>query len=96
MVSVLVLTGVVIGAPTISPRSGIGRRNGYRRVVRRDGYRRELLGRRDTYRRVVVKSHTCDDIDPYELANMSILLAFEFTQAAWQSCCLNDVACQNM
>ena len=64
MASVLVLTGVVIGAPTTSSRAVNGRRDGYRRVVRRDGYRREVIGRCDTYRRVVIKSHACDDIDP--------------------------------
>merc|ERR1719174_3373599 len=35
-------------------------------------------------------------IVPAEPVNMSILLAFDFTQGARQSCCLNDVACQNM
>ena len=33
-------------------------------------------GRRDTFSRVVVKVHTCDDMDPNEPANMSFLLAF--------------------
>ena len=52
------------------------------------------ISRRDKYWRVVVKVHTCDDIDPNEPANMSFLLAFERTQAAPHSVCLNDVACQ--
>ena len=40
--------------------------------------------------------HTVSDIDPDEPANIELLLAFEWTQAAPQSFCLNDVACRNM
>ena len=57
---------------------------------------RSGIGRRDTYWPVVVEVHTCDDIDPEERANISILLALDFNQGDRQSCCLNDVACQNM
>ena len=74
MASVLMLTGVVIDAPTISSRSGIGRR--------------------DIYWRMVVKVHTRDDIDPKLPVNMAFLLAFERTQAAPHSLCLNNVDCQ--
>ena len=54
------------------------------------------IGRRDAYWRGVAKVHTCDDIDGNVLANMCFLLAFEWTQAAPHSFCLNDAACQNM
>ena len=54
---------------------------------------RSELGRCDIYGRVVVKVHASDDIDPYEPVNMAFLLAFERTQAAPHSVCLNDAAC---
>jgi hypothetical protein len=40
--------------------------------------------------------HTSDDIDPDEPLNIAVLVAFEFTQGARQSCCWNDDACKNM
>ena len=40
--------------------------------------------------------HSVRDIDPDESVNMSILLAFERTQPAPQSLCLNDAASKNM
>ena len=40
--------------------------------------------------------HTVCDIDPEEPVNISILLAFEFTQEAWESVRLNDAALENM
>ena len=40
--------------------------------------------------------HAVRDIDPDERTNMSFWLAFELTQAAPQSCCLNDPAFENM
>ena len=45
---------------------------------------------------VNVPVHSFRNIDPPEPVNISILLAFEFTQTTRQSCCLNDVAFQNM
>ena len=45
---------------------------------------------------VNVPVHSFRNIDTPEPVNISILLAFEFTQITRQSCCLNDVACQNM
>ena len=45
---------------------------------------------------VVTGVHTVRDIDPGERSNIECLLAFECTQAAPQSWCLNDVACMNM
>ena len=40
--------------------------------------------------------HTVADIDPGEPSNMAVLLAFEWTQAAPQRFCVNDLACENM
>ena len=40
--------------------------------------------------------HTVRDIDPNETTNMRVLLAFERTQAALQSVCLDDVAPRNI
>ena len=45
---------------------------------------------------MVADVHSVRDIDPDESVNMSILLAFERTQAAPQSLCLNDAASNNM
>ena len=56
---------------------------------------RSVIGRRDTYWRVGgvgFASHTVCEIDPGEPTNMSCMLAFEWTQAAPQSFCVNDVA----
>ena len=60
---------------------------------------RSVIGRRDTYCRVlcvVANVHTVRDIDPDEPLNMSFLLALDWTQAAPQSSCLNDVASPNI
>ena len=40
--------------------------------------------------------HTVSDIDPGDPSNMRFLVAFEWTQTAPQSCCLNDVALMNI
>ena len=45
---------------------------------------------------VVVAVHVFCDICPDESVNISILLAFELSQAAPQRICANDFACQNM
>ena len=45
---------------------------------------------------MVVVVHAVDDIEPGEPANMIVLLAFEWTQAAPQSFRVNDAASQNM
>ena len=39
---------------------------------------------------------TLGDIDPEEPKNMAFLVAFDLTQAARESSCSNDVACQNI
>ena len=65
-------------------------------VVSTISFRLEIDRKGDTYCRVVVKLHPCDEIDPNAPVNMSFLLAFERTQAAPQSFCLNDAACKNM
>ena len=52
---------------------------------------RSGIGWRDAYGRVVCV-HSNGDIDPGDPANMSLLLAFEWTQASPQSFCLNDLA----
>ena len=64
---------------------------------------RSVIGRRDTYWRapcvvagVGTDVHTVSDTDPDESSNMSSLLALDWTQAAPQSVCLNDVACSNI
>ena len=60
---------------------------------------RSGIGRRDRYWRVpcvVVDGHTVRDMDPGEPSNMSILLAFDLTQAAPQSFCSNDSASSNI
>ena len=57
-----VATGVVTRVRTISSRSGIGRRVTYWRVT-------PVGGETDV--------HTVFDFDPYEYANMSVLLACE-------------------
>ena len=45
---------------------------------------------------IVVMPIGVHDIDPGEPLNMKFLVAFEWTQAAPQSCCLNEVAPINM
>ena len=86
----LALVEVMAGAPTdvvtrvcdtISSRSGFGRRVTYLCVT-------PVEAESDV--------HTFLDVDPYENANMSVLLACEWTQAAPQSRWLNKSASKNM
>ena len=63
----------------MSSRSGIGRREAY-----------SLVGR--VVGGVGTDGHAVRGIDPEEPANMLVLLAFEWTQAAPQSFHLNDIA----
>ena len=60
-------------------RSGIGRREAYSLVGRGVGA-------------VGIDGHAVRGIDPDEPAKMFVLLAFEWTQAAPQSFCVNEVA----
>ena len=78
-----VLTGVLIVVLTMSSRSGTGRRDTCSLVAN------VVIG-------VVADVHTVRDIDPSEPANMSALLAFEWTHSAPQSVCLNDIPSLNM
>ena len=93
MTSVLVVTSVVVGARAMSSRSGVGRRLTFSRV--------SVIASRLRFLRVVDvipidDVQTCDEIDPYEPPNMEYLVAFERTQAAPHSFCLNDDAVCNM
>ena len=56
---------------------------------------RSGIGRRDTGE-LVVCMHTVLDIDPDEPENIAVLFALEYTQAAPQSWCLNNIAWLNM
>ena len=50
----------------------------------------------DSGANTVVVEHAVCDMDPGEPANIRILLAFEWTQAAPQSCRFKDIALINM